>query len=103
MGHEHSPADVGQHRSPGRAKSAAEASRPGEGSLVLYVHEEPGGRRVLTGGGITSDGIYADIFASLCPGGVWNGVPYESLLPGRYDIVGDALVRADGGLVPLSE
>ena len=80
-----------------------EGSRSDAGSLVLHVHETSDGIRELTGGGITADGTCADIFATLRPGGVWSGVAYEDLLPGRYDIVRTSFVRADGHVVPSGE
>ena len=68
--------------------------------LVLYVHQRPDGVRALTGGGVTADGICADIFDTVPPGGVWNGLRFEDLAPGRYDIVDGRLVREDGSIVP---
>ena len=73
-----------------------EPSRRVEGSLALFVHEAAGGLRVLTGGGCTVEGVYIDIFGSVRPGGVWHGIRYEDLLPGRYDIIGETVVRDDG-------
>jgi hypothetical protein len=90
----------GQEGLQAQTPALLEGSRPGPGSLVLYVHERSDGTRELTGGGITADGTCADIFATLRPDGVWSGVAYEDLLPGRYDIVGSSFVRVDGYIVP---
>lgn len=99
MGQDESAVDGGRR---GGASLDADTVPPprAAASLVLYVHEAPDGLRTLTGGGITADGTCADIFATVQPGGVWNGLRYEDLLPGCYDIVGDTVVRADRHVVP---
>ncbi len=99
MGDNKPAADDARRGSPGSDPEPSEHPSRAAGSLVLYVHERSDGIRVLIGGGVTDDGICADVFATLHPGGTWNGVAYDDLPPGRYDIVEGSLVRANGTVV----
>ena len=94
--------DGPQRGNPGREPDplGASPSRQGAG-LVLHVHQQPDGVRVLTGGG-TADGMCVDIFGTVSPGNRWNDLRYEDLAPGCYDIVDGQFVREDGTLLPVS-